>query len=70
MNDKLEEFREWILSNYEPAVTDLIDQIIVSHGEVNGWHEVDVDEMLEELSFELKDGLLKVIDSYLAEVEK
>jgi len=61
----LENFREWILVNYEPAITSLIEKTVIPHGKVNGWDEVSVDEMLEELHFELKKSLLNVIDTYL-----
>ena len=61
----LEDFREWILVNYEPAIVDLVAITVVSHGKVNGWDEIDVDEMLEELHYELKKGLLNVIDTFL-----
>lgn len=60
-------FREWILTHYDPAITDLVDKTVSTHGKVNGWDEVSVDEMLEELHFELKEGLLNVVDSYIAE---
>ena len=66
-NESIEVFREWILTHYEPAITDLIEKTVSAHGNVNGWDEVSVDEMLEELHFELKEGLLNVVDSYLKE---
>lgn len=62
---KLEDFREWILVNYEPAIVDLVAITVVSHGKVNGWDEIAVDEMLDELHYELKEGLLNVIDTFL-----
>lgn len=63
----LEKVREWFLRNYKPAISDLIETTIIPHGKVNEWDDVSVAEMLEELHFELKDGILKVIDSYLKE---
>ena len=65
--EKLEKFREWIVTHYEPAISDFIEKTVTPHGKVNGWDEVSVDEMLEELDFELKEGLLNVIDSFLKE---
>jgi ABC-type phosphonate transport system ATPase subunit len=40
-NESLEVFREWILTHYEPAITDLIERTVSAHGNVNGWDDVE-----------------------------
>jgi len=63
-----DDLREWILKNYNPAVSDFIANIVELHALDCGWKEDDVGELLDVLHYELREVLMNVVESYEEEV--
>jgi len=63
-----DDLREWILKNYNPALSDFIDNIVESHARACGWKEYDVGELLDVLHYKLREVIMNVVESYEEEV--
>ena len=61
------DIREWILINYDPAISDLIDSIVTEKSIENNWSEEQVDDLLETINYKLKDALLTLVGTFAEE---
>ena len=63
----VDDIREWILINYDPAISDLIDSVVTEKAIENDWSEEQVDDLLESLNYKLKDALLTLVGTFVEE---
>lgn len=64
MSDKSEDLQEWIIDNFTDCAIDDATVIVRQFAKENGWDEIEVDFMVEEIVEKLQEGILNVIETY------
>ena len=64
MKNIKDDFRDWIVDNFEECATDDISEISKKYISEFGWDGVDVDDFICEIVEKLKHGIINVVETY------
>jgi DNA-binding PadR family transcriptional regulator len=63
VDDIKEDLKTWLADNFE-AIDDTISEITSKYEKKENWDDVEVDNMVDEISVNLEENLRNVIDTY------
>lgn len=62
--DIKEDLTTWIVDNFDDVGYDTIHEICSRYARQNGWDDVEVDFMVDDLCEVIKDSLLNLVETY------
>ena len=59
-----EDLIDWVSNNLDEVLMDDLSKIADTYIKANGWDQVEIDLMLEEMIQSTKEGILNVVETY------
>ena len=59
-----EDLIDWVSNNLDEVLMDDLSKIADTYIKTNGWDQVEIDSMLEEMIQSTKEGILNVVETY------